>query len=65
MEKKILGGHFNLDKYEMVYCPVCKGSGKLSNGAEGGLFARLAEFGLVSPSRMAETPRLQAKFLLR
>ena len=26
--------HFDPDKYGMIYCPVCKGSGKLFNGVE-------------------------------
>jgi len=35
MENTVMGGHFNSDKYGMVYCPVCKGSGKLLNGIQG------------------------------
>ena len=32
MEKKVAGGRFNPEGYGMIYCPVCKGSGKLFNG---------------------------------
>jgi len=28
------GRHFDPDKYGLIYCPVCKGSGKLFNGVE-------------------------------
>jgi len=34
MEKTLLGRSFIPDRYGMIYCPVCKGSGKLLNGVE-------------------------------
>jgi len=34
MEKTVTGRHFDPGRYGMIYCPVCKGSGKLFNGVE-------------------------------
>jgi len=34
MEKKDTGKPFNPERYGMIYCPVCKGSGKLFNGVK-------------------------------
>jgi DnaJ-class molecular chaperone len=48
MEKTVMGRRFNSDKYGMIYCPVCNGSGKLLNGAEGGIVCKVCGgFGLV------------------
>jgi len=32
---------FNPDRNGMIYCPVCKGSGKLLNGVEAGSFYKI------------------------
>jgi len=59
MEKTILGGHFNPDKYEMVYCPVCKGSGKLLNGIQGNkAFGNLDELWSILNSSKAKTAKI-------
>jgi ribosomal protein S27E len=34
MEETVMGRCFNPDRYGMIYCPVCKGSGKLFNKAK-------------------------------
>jgi hypothetical protein len=34
-KKRKLRKDFNPEKYKMVLCPCCKGSGKSSNGNEG------------------------------
>ena len=41
MEKTVMGRRFNPDKYGMIYCPVCKGSGKLLNDVEGGVVCKV------------------------
>jgi DnaJ-class molecular chaperone len=33
-KNKTLDQHFNPEKYEMIYCPSCGGTGKSSNGDE-------------------------------
>jgi rRNA maturation endonuclease Nob1 len=34
MEKTVMPGRFNPDRYGMIYCPLCNGSGKLFNELE-------------------------------
>jgi Zn ribbon nucleic-acid-binding protein len=41
MEKTVMVRDFNPDRYGMIYCPACKGSGKLFNGAEGGVVCKI------------------------
>jgi DnaJ-class molecular chaperone len=41
MEKMVIGRRFNPDRYGMIYCPVCKGAGKLSNGVEGHVVCKI------------------------
>ena len=40
MEKTFIGRSFNPNRYGMIYCPVCKGSGKIVNGLEGGVICK-------------------------
>ena len=40
MEKKAMGRRFNPERYGMIYCPVCKGSGRLFNEVEGGIVCK-------------------------
>ncbi len=48
MEKKPLGRRFDPDRYGMDYCPVCNGSGRSSNGAEGMVVCKICGgFGLI------------------
>jgi DnaJ-class molecular chaperone len=48
MEKTILRRRFNPDNYGMIYCPVCKGSGKLLNEFEAGVVCKVCGgFGLI------------------
>jgi rRNA maturation endonuclease Nob1 len=48
MEKTVMGRRFNPDRYGMIYCPVCKGSGKLFTGVEGGVVCKICGgFGLI------------------
>jgi len=62
MEKTILGGHFNPDKYEMVYCPVCKGSGKLLNGIQGNkAFGNVDELWSILNSSKVESPKTKKR----
>ena len=37
MDKKVLGRRFNPERYGMISCPVCQGSGRLFNEVEGGI----------------------------
>lgn len=41
MEKKTTSGHFNPERYGMICCPVCKGSGKFFNGVERGAVCKI------------------------
>ena len=41
MEKKAMGRRFNPERYGMIYCPVCKGSGKFFNGLERGVVCKI------------------------
>jgi len=41
MEKKAMGRRFNPERYGMIYCPVCKGSGKFLNGLERGVVCKI------------------------
>ncbi len=60
MEKTGMGRRFNPDKYGMIYCPVCKGSGKLSNGAEGGVACETCGgFGLVKKHKSGLEERVR------
>jgi DnaJ-class molecular chaperone len=34
-KKEKLDRHFNLEKYKMIFCPSCGGTGKSSEGGEG------------------------------
>ena len=43
MERIVMGRCFNPDRYGMIYCPVCKGSGKLFNEAKVGVVCKTAE----------------------
>jgi ribosomal protein S27E len=48
MEKTVMGRRFNPDKYGMIYCPVCKGSGKLFDEAERQIVCKVCGgFGLI------------------
>ncbi len=49
MKQKIeLGRRFNPERYAMIYCPVCKGRGKLFNDVGGGAVCKMCGgFGLV------------------
>jgi rRNA maturation endonuclease Nob1 len=48
MEKTVMGGRFNPDKYGMIYCPVCKGLGKSFNEANRGDVCKICGgFGLI------------------
>jgi DnaJ-class molecular chaperone len=40
MEKTAMGRCFNPERYRMIYCPICKGSGKFFNGVEGGVVCK-------------------------
>lgn len=47
-EKIKMGGRFNPERYGMIYCPICKGSGRLCNGIKGGVVCQMCGgFGLV------------------
>jgi len=62
MEKKILGGHFNPDKYGMIYCPVCKGSGKLLNAVEANkAFSNLDELWSILNPLKVESPKTKKR----
>jgi DnaJ-class molecular chaperone len=51
MEKTVMGRRFNPDRYEMMYCPVCKGSGKLPE-VEGRVVCKVCGgFGLVKKGK--------------
>ena len=41
MEKKAMDRHFNPERYGMIYCPVCRGSGKLFNEVEGRVVCKI------------------------
>jgi RecJ-like exonuclease len=41
MEKMVTDRRFNPHKYGMIYCPVCKGSGKLFIGVEVGIVCKI------------------------
>jgi len=48
MEKTVTGRGFNPERYGMIYCPVCKGAGKLFNGIGGwGVCKICGGFGLI------------------
>ncbi len=48
MEKKAIGKHFDPGRYGMVYCPLCKGLGKLFNGIGEGVVCKICGgFGLI------------------
>ncbi len=48
MEKKTTGRRFDPGRYGMIYCPGCKGSGKLFNGVERGAICKICGgFGLI------------------
>ncbi len=48
MEKTVVGRRFNPDRYGMIYCPDCKGYGKLFDGVEGGVVCKICGgFGLI------------------
>ena len=48
MEKTVMGTRFNPDRYGMIYCPVCKGSGKIINEIEGRVVCKICGgFGLI------------------
>ena len=48
MEKKAMGRGFNPERYGMIYCPGCKGSGKVFNGIEGKVVCEICGgFGLI------------------
>jgi len=39
-EKEKLNKQFDPEKYKMIFCPSCRGTGKSSNGDEGGKVCR-------------------------
>jgi len=47
MEKTFIGRRFNPDRYAMIYCPVCNGSGKLFEVEGGGVCKICGGFGFV------------------
>jgi rRNA maturation endonuclease Nob1 len=48
VQKAVMGRGFNPDKYGMIHCPVCKGSGKLFNGVETAIVCKICGgFGFV------------------
>jgi len=48
MKKRATGRRFDPGKYGMIYCPVCKGSGKSFGGVEGGVVCKTCGgFGLI------------------
>jgi len=52
MKKMVMSRRFNPDRYGMVYCPVCKGSGKLLNGVEAGVVCKVCGgFGFVKKQK--------------
>jgi DnaJ-class molecular chaperone len=52
MEKTVMGRRFNADRYGMIYCPVCKGSGKLLNEVEGGVVCKICGgFGFIKKEK--------------
>jgi rRNA maturation endonuclease Nob1 len=52
MEKTVMGRRFNPDRYGMIYCPVCEGSGKLFNGVEERVVCRICGgFGLIKKEK--------------
>jgi rRNA maturation endonuclease Nob1 len=52
MEKTIMGKCFDPDRYGMKYCPVCRGSGKLFSGVEGGVVCKICGgFGFVKKEK--------------
>lgn len=52
MEKTDKGRRFRPDKYGMIQCPVCKGSGKLLNGIEEGTVCKICGgFGFVKQEK--------------
>jgi DnaJ-class molecular chaperone len=56
-----MGERFNSDRYGMIYCPVCKGSGKLSNGVEEEVVCKVCGgFGLVKKQKSSSEERVRA-----
>jgi DnaJ-class molecular chaperone len=52
LEKTIMGGRFDPDSYGMLYCPVCKGSGRLFNGVEGRVVCKICGgFGFIKKEK--------------
>jgi len=52
MAKTVMGSRFNPDRYGMIYCPVCRGSGKLLNGSEGRVVCKICGgFGLTKKEK--------------
>ena len=52
MEKTVMGRRFNPDRYGMIYCLVCRGSGKLFKGMEGGIACKICGgFGLIKKEK--------------
>ncbi len=48
MEKKGVSRPFNPERYGMIYCPACKGSGNFFNGVGGRVVCGLCGgFGLI------------------
>lgn len=53
IEKTFMGRRFNPDRYEMMYCPICKGSGKIINGLAGRVVCKVCGgFGLVKKHKI-------------
>jgi len=62
LEKTIMGRRFNPDRYGMIHCPVCKGSGKLLNGIQGNkAFSNLDELWEILNPLKAESPKTKKR----
>ncbi len=60
MKNTVIGRRFNPDGYGMIYCPACKGSGKLSNGVEAGVVCKVCGgFGFVKKHKSSLEERVQ------
>jgi ribosomal protein S27E len=52
MEKTVIGRSFNPDRYGMIYCPGCKGDGKLFNEVEGRIVCKICGgFGFIKKEK--------------
>ncbi len=60
MERIFMAEHFNPDKYGMICCPVCKGSGKLFLELDGWVVCEVCGgFGFVKKQRSGSEERLE------